>query len=63
MIMVAAIKSPAEKVPKKPSRAARGRRSPPMSRVAIWAPLLIVLALAIALTFGIWRHVQEKRKQ
>ena len=34
-----------------------------MSRVAIWAPLLIVLALAIALTFGIWRHVQEKRKQ
>jgi len=34
-----------------------------MSRVAIWAPLLIVLALAIALTFGIWRHVQEKREQ
>ena len=34
-----------------------------MSRVAIWAPLLVVLALAIALTFGIWRHLQEKRLQ
>jgi RND family efflux transporter MFP subunit len=34
-----------------------------MSRVAIWAPLLVVLTLAIALTFGIWHHMQEKRQQ
>ena len=56
--MVAEIKSPRKK-----SRAASERRGPPLSRVAIWAPLLVVLALAIALTFGIWRHLQEKRQQ
>jgi RND family efflux transporter MFP subunit len=57
-IMVAEIK-----LPRKKSRAASERRRPPLSRVAIWAPLLVVLALAIALTFGIWRHMQEKRQQ
>jgi RND family efflux transporter MFP subunit len=53
--MVAEIKSPPKKL-----WAASDRRRPPLSRVAIWAPLLVVLALAIALTFGIWRHLQEK---
>jgi RND family efflux transporter MFP subunit len=61
--MVAAIKSPPKKSPNKNPNKASERRSPPLSRVAIWAPLLVVLALAIALTFGIWRHVQEQRQQ
>jgi RND family efflux transporter MFP subunit len=60
--MVAEIK-PSRKTSRKTSPAASERRSPPLSRVAIWAPLLVVLALALALTFGIWSHLQEKRKQ
>jgi RND family efflux transporter MFP subunit len=51
------------KTPRKKSLAASERRGPPMNRVAIWAPLLVVLALAIVFTFGIWRHVQEERQQ
>ena len=39
------------------------RRRPPQHRIAIWGPLLVVLALALALTAGIWRHVQQKRAQ
>jgi RND family efflux transporter MFP subunit len=58
--MVAEIKSPS---PKKKPMPAPERRRPPLSRVAIWAPLLVVLALAMILTFGIWRHLQEKRQQ
>jgi RND family efflux transporter MFP subunit len=56
--MVAEIKSP-----RKVSRPVPERRRPPLRRIAIWAPLLVVLALAIALTFGIWSHVQEEKKQ
>jgi RND family efflux transporter MFP subunit len=36
---------------------------PPVRRIAIWGPMLVVLALALLLIFGIWRHVQQKRAQ
>lgn len=39
------------------------RRRPPVNRVAIWGPLLVVLALALLLIAGIWRHIQQKRAQ
>ncbi len=39
------------------------RLRPPVRRIAIWAPLLTVLVLAIALVAGIWRHVQLRREQ
>jgi RND family efflux transporter MFP subunit len=39
------------------------RLRPPVRRIAIWAPLLAVLVLAIALVAGIWRHVQLRREQ
>src|ERR1700761_9225153 len=38
-------------------------RHAPVSRIAIWAPLLIVLALALMLIVGVWRHVQQNREQ
>ncbi len=41
----------------------RERRRPPVRRIAVWGPLLAVLLLAIALVFGIWRHIQQRREQ
>ncbi|MEI9892735.1 MAG: efflux RND transporter periplasmic adaptor subunit [Chthoniobacter sp.] len=37
----------------------RPPRRPPQHRIAIWGPLLVVLALALILVAGIWRHVQQ----
>lgn len=39
----------------------RQPRHPPVRRVAIWGPLLVVLALAMMLVAGIWRHIQLER--
>jgi membrane fusion protein, multidrug efflux system len=43
--------------------AAGQRLRPPVRRIAVWGPFLVVLALAIGLVFGIWRHVQQNREQ
>jgi RND family efflux transporter MFP subunit len=56
--MVAEIKTlPAEKP------ATRQPRRAPQRRIAIWGPLLVVLALALMLFAGIWRHIQQERSQ
>jgi RND family efflux transporter MFP subunit len=56
--MVAELKeSPAQRGPR------RRTRRVPERRIAIWGPLLLVLALALMLVAGIWRHVQQKRAQ
>ena len=36
---------------------------PPVSRIAIWAPLVAVLLLGLGLVYGIWHHIQQKREQ
>jgi RND family efflux transporter MFP subunit len=36
---------------------------PPVRRIAIWAPLIVVLVLALGLIYGIWRHIQQERLQ
>jgi RND family efflux transporter MFP subunit len=41
----------------------RQPRRAPERRVAIWGPLLVVLALAMMLIVGIWRHIQQHRAQ
>lgn len=41
----------------------RQLRRPPERRVAIWGPLLVVLALALMLIAGVWRHIQQRRAQ
>lgn len=38
-------------------------RRAPQRRVAIWGPLLVVLALALMLVAGIWRHIQQSHAQ
>ncbi len=43
--------------------AKRQRLRPPVKRVAVWGPLLVVLLLAVALVAGIWRHVQLQHEQ
>lgn len=60
--MVAEIKTPP--TPRKPETPAeQQRRRIPTSRVAIWAPFIAVLVLGIALTYGIWRHIQAVEEQ
>ena len=66
--MVAELKDPSAAPAKKPAETPTGRptstrRRPPQKRIAIWGPLLVVLALALLLIVGIWRHVQMKRAQ
>jgi RND family efflux transporter MFP subunit len=55
--MVAEIKTP----PRKQTQ--RRNRHAPERRIAIWGPLLIVLALALILIAGIWRHIAQNRAQ
>ena len=58
--MVAEIKT----TPSSRKKTARPQpRRAPERRVAIWGPLLVVLALALMLTAGIWRHIQQHRAQ
>jgi RND family efflux transporter MFP subunit len=60
--MVAELKTPpAEEPPKAETR--RPPRRAPQRRIAIWGPFLVVLALALMLIGGIWRHVQRERSQ
>jgi len=61
--MVAEIKSAPKSAPLKSDGSRRQPRRAPERRVAIWGPLLVVLALAMMLTAGIWRHVQQNRAQ
>ncbi len=56
--MVAELKPPPQRREPAPTR-----KRAPISRIAIWAPLLIVLALTLLLVAGIWRHVQLRRAQ
>ncbi|HSI12646.1 MAG TPA: efflux RND transporter periplasmic adaptor subunit [Chthoniobacter sp.] len=60
--MVAEIK-PAPSSQAKSESDRRGPRRPPERRVAIWGPLLVVLALALMLVAGIWRHIQQQHAQ
>ncbi len=46
--------------PSTPPAARQGRLRAPVRRSAIWGPLLIVLALALMLVGGIWRHLSQK---
>ncbi|HEY3898137.1 MAG TPA: efflux RND transporter periplasmic adaptor subunit [Chthoniobacter sp.] len=39
------------------------RRRAPERRIAIWGPLLVVLALALMLIAGIWRHISQESAQ
>ncbi|MDB6138399.1 MAG: efflux transporter, family, subunit [Verrucomicrobiaceae bacterium] len=39
----------------------RNPRRAPQRRIAIWGPLLLVLAVALLLIGGIWRHFQQNR--
>ena len=57
--MVAEIKTP----PSEKASRRRALRRAPERRIAIWGPLMVVLALALMLTAGIWRHVQQERAQ
>jgi RND family efflux transporter MFP subunit len=41
----------------------RTRRRAPERRIAIWGPLLVVLALALMLIAGIWRHLSQEHAQ
>jgi RND family efflux transporter MFP subunit len=57
--MVAALKNP----PAERKAEERRPRRAPQRRIAIWGPFLVVLALALMLTAGIWRHIQRERSQ
>jgi len=57
--MVAELKEP----PVRKDSVSRQPRRPPQRRIAIWGPLLVVLVLALSLTAGIWRHIQQKHAQ
>ena len=39
------------------------RLHPPVRRIAVWGPLIGVLILALALIYGIWRHVQLQKEE
>ncbi len=60
--MVAELKSPPAEAPQKAETRRQPRRAP-QRRIAIWGPFLVVLALALMLTVGIWRHVQLEHSQ
>jgi RND family efflux transporter MFP subunit len=57
--MVAEVKTPPAKQRETPPTRLRA----PQRRIAIWGPLLVVLALALMLIAGIWRHVAQERAQ
>ena len=59
--MVAEVKTPPGKQRETPPPPTRRRA--PERRIAIWGPLLIVLALALILIAGIWRHIAQERAQ
>jgi len=57
--MVAEVKNP-------PAKRRRKQSAPlhaPERRIAIWGPLLVVLALALMLIAGIWRHIAQEHSQ
>jgi RND family efflux transporter MFP subunit len=60
--MVAQIKNAPPSQAKTETERRQTRRAPER-RVAIWGPLLVVLALAMMLVAGIWRHIQQQRAQ
>jgi len=61
--MVAEFKTPPKSRNPETPTTEQQRRRIPTSRVAIWAPFLAVLVLGIALTYGIWRHIQAVEEQ
>ena len=60
--MVAEIKPAPASQTKLDSERSQPRRAPER-RIAIWGPLLVVLALALMLVAGVWRHIQQHREQ